>query len=266
MKYQASVALGGAKMAYNTVSRSAMTFRNRSHAGTQLASKLAHYACRDNVIVLTLPMGGVIVGHEIAKALSCPLDVIITRKIAFPDQPDVAIGVVSETGTVVRNNQLISTYKIPEDYIRHEIARQREEIEWRVALYRGGRRLPALQDKTVILVDDGIVTGSIMKSAILTLVRDNVDRLVAAMTVAERNAEREIHVMVDELVCLETSRDMVTIDSFYKDFSMVSDEEIMDILMAGRSGAERAEPDPAADADDDIEMAMGYMSRAGQIS
>lgn len=241
-----------------------MTFRNRSHAGTQLASRLAHYACKDNVIVLTLPMGGVIVGHEIAKALNCPLDVIITRKISFPGQPDVAIGVVSETGTVVRNNQLISTYKIPEDYIRREIARQREEIEWRVALYRGGRRLPSLNDKTVILVDDGIVTGSILKSAIQTLLRDNVERLVAALTVAERDAEREIHMMADELVCLETSRDMSAVDSFYRDFSMVSDEEIMDILMAGRSDAERVELDPAAD--DDIKMAMGYMSHARQIS
>jgi putative phosphoribosyl transferase len=138
-------------------------FRDRMDAGVELASGLEGYRDTEGVIVLALPRGGVVTGLEVASYLNCPLDVIIIRKIGFPGQPEFAIGAVSETGTVVLNENIISFYGVPKKYVEEEVSRQKEEIERRVAFYRKGPGLPGLEDKKIILVDDGIATGATMR-------------------------------------------------------------------------------------------------------
>lgn len=231
-------------------------FNDRTDAGARLAARLSHYSLKGDTIVLTIPREAVEVGREVARLLQCPFDVIITRKLCFPDQPDLAIGVVSETGTMVRNNLFNSSYRISKEYIAQEITRQKEEIEWRVTLYRGGRRLPSLQGKTVILVDDGVITGSILKSVIQTILREQAGRLVVAMTVASRDAARDIRMMADETVCLESPIELTSIGRFYRHSPLVTDEEIMETLMA-----DHIEPQPICH-DKAFEIPSRFISRA----
>lgn len=213
-----------------------MLYKDRKDAGIQLASKLMHYKGKEGVLALALPRGGVVTGYEIAKLLHCPLDVIIIRKIGFPGQPELAIGAVSETGAVVLNQKILSIYGIPEDYIKSEISRQREEIARRITLYRGGKGIPPLEGKIVILVDDGVATGTTMKAAISTLKKEEIARLVAALPVASKDAESEIKKMVDEWICLQTPYDFMAVGNYYKDFVQVSDEEVVEFLKVFMKG------------------------------
>src|SRR6185369_2027967 len=143
-----------------------MVFKDRKDAGKRLAGKLTQYGDRADVIVLGLPRGGVTVAYEIAKALHCPLDILIVRKIGFPGDPELAVGAVSETGSVVINEDIVSRYRVSREYLERETARQEEEIARRAALYRGGGGVPSLTGKSVILVDDGVATGATVKAAI----------------------------------------------------------------------------------------------------
>ncbi|HWR57924.1 MAG TPA: phosphoribosyltransferase [Thermodesulfovibrionales bacterium] len=207
-----------------------MLYRDRRDAGERLAARLTGYKDRADVLVLALPRGGVVTGHEVAHALNCPLDVLIVRKIGFPGQPELAIGALSETGAVSLNKRIIESYGIDEEYIRSEISRERKEVERRAALYRGDRGIPLLSGKVIILVDDGVATGATIKAAISTLKEENLSRLVAALPVASRKAEREIGQMVDEMVCLSAPDDFMAVGNYYRDFRQVSDDEVIDIL------------------------------------
>src|SRR6185369_13601757 len=133
-----------------------MVFRDRTDAGRQLAAELRHYEGNEDVIVLGLPRGGVTVAYEIAQALHCPLDILIVRKIGFPGNPELAVGAISETGSIALNKDIIATYRVSNAYLEQEISRQKEEIARRISLYRGGRGVPPLEGKSVILVDDGV--------------------------------------------------------------------------------------------------------------
>lgn len=215
-----------------------MLYKDRKEAGRRLAAKLTEYNDRYNVLVLALPRGGVVVGYEVARLLNTPLDILITRKIGFPGQPELAIGAVSETGSVALNEDIISTYRVPEDYIKKEISRQEKEIERRVNLYRGGKGIPPLEGKIIILVDDGVATGATMKAAISTLKKEKIKRIVAALPVASRDSEGEIRNMVDECVCLDAPYDFMAVGNYYQDFTQVSDEEVVEIL--GARGEKRA--------------------------
>jgi putative phosphoribosyl transferase len=178
-----------------------MIYKDRKDAGLQLVSRLTKYKDKEDVLVLALPRGGVVIGYEVAKALNCLLDIIIIRKIGFPGQPELAIGAVSETGAVVLNEDIISAYKVSKEYIEEEISRQKKEISRRIALYRGGKGIPPLDGKIIILVDDGVATGATLKAAISTLKKENIVRLVAALPVSSEEAEEEIKKMVDEWIC-----------------------------------------------------------------
>lgn len=205
-------------------------FKDRSDAGVQLALRLEMYKDRKDVLVLALPRGGVVTGYEIAGYLNVPLDIVIVRKIGFPGQPEFGIGAVSETGTVVLNQFIISTYGVPNDYIEHEISRQKEEISRRVNLYRKGKGLPELEGKTIILVDDGVATGATMKAAITTLREEDLTKLIAALPVAPPDVASEIKQMVDEFVCIEIHDDFSAVGAYYRDFTQVSDEEAVELL------------------------------------
>jgi predicted phosphoribosyltransferase len=211
-----------------------MIYKDRKDAGKQLAGKLTHYRDKPGVIVLGLPRGGVTVAYEIAGALRCPLDILIVRKIGFPGNPELAAGAISETGTVVLNEDILSRYGVSREYLARETDRQKEEISRRVALYRGGEGVPPLAGKTVILVDDGVATGATVKAAISTLKQEKIARLVAALPVASQDAEREIAKMVDEWVCLQAPAWFEAVGQYYTDFTQVEDEDVVAILKHGR--------------------------------
>jgi putative phosphoribosyl transferase len=207
-----------------------MVFADRKNAGKQLAEKLSLYRDKAEVIVLGLPRGGVTVAYEIARALHCPLDILIVRKIGFPGNPELAAGAVSETGTVVLNEDIVSGYGVSRTYLERETARQKEEIARRIALYRGGKGVPPLQGKTVILVDDGVATGATAKAAISTLKQEKIAKLVVALPVASREAERQIAPMVDEWVCLQAPAGFWAVGQYYSDFTQVEDEDVVAML------------------------------------
>ncbi len=207
-----------------------MIYKDRKDAGLQLASRLTKYKDREDVLVLALPRGGVVIGYEVAKALNCLLDIIIIRKIGFPGQTELAIGAVSETGAVVLNEDIISTYTVSKEYIEEEISRQKKEISRRITLYRSGKGIPPLDGKIIILVDDGVATGATIKAAISTLKKEKIVRLVAALPVSSKDAEEEIKKTVDEWVCPETPLDFAAVGNYYQDFTQVSDEEVVELL------------------------------------
>jgi putative phosphoribosyl transferase len=205
-------------------------FVDRKDAGLQLAEKLKHYKNRGGVLVLALPRGGAVTGFEIAHTTGAGLDVLIVRKIGFPGQPELAIGALSETGAVSLNEGVISHGGVSKKYIEDAIALQKKEIDRRIKLYRGGKRLEKLKGRTIILADDGVATGATMKAAIITLREEKLERLVAAVPVSPRDTADELKAMVDEFVCLYTPTDFMAVGNYYRDFSQVSDEEVAEIL------------------------------------
>ncbi|MBI4690954.1 MAG: phosphoribosyltransferase [Nitrospirae bacterium] len=205
-------------------------FRDRSEAGIDLAEKLKDYADSKEVLVLALPRGGVVTGFEIARRLNVLLDVLIVRKIGHPLQRELAIGAVSETGTVFLNRGIISTYRVSNEYIDDEISRQKEEISRRIHLYRKGKPIRELKGKTIILVDDGVATGATIKAAIETLKKEKINKLIAAVPVAPPDTAKELESMADEFICLETPLDFMAVGNYYQDFTQVSDGEVVDFL------------------------------------
>jgi len=205
-------------------------FVDRRDAGRQLAGLLKEYHGREEVLVLALPRGGVVVGFEIATQLKADLDVLIVRKIGFPWQPELAAGAVAETGTVVMNREIVSSSGAMDAYIEQETARQKEEIVHRVALYRKGAAIKALKDRTVILVDDGVATGATMKAAIEALKKEGLRKLVVAVPVAPSVTVEELRGMADEFLCIGTPPDFMSVGSHYFDFTQVTDEEVVRLL------------------------------------
>lgn len=204
-------------------------FADRKEAGALLAERLSRYRNQKDTLVLALPRGGVVTGFEVSRLLGLPLDIIIVRKIGFPGQPELAAGAVSETGAVVIN-PFAAAIKEIKALIGAETEIQKEEISRRVELYRGGGRLPSLEGRTIILVDDGAATGATIKAAITTLKEERINKLVVALPVAPPEAAGELAEMSDELICIETPRDFMAVGNHYGDFRQVSDREVIEIL------------------------------------
>jgi putative phosphoribosyl transferase len=213
-------------------------FHDRKDAGIQLAETLKHYKGNSSVLVLALPRGGVVVGFEIARYLNVPMDVFIVRKIGFPTEPEFAIGSVSETGTVYLNQSVISAYGVADKYIADETAHQKEEIAKKVKLYREGKKIGGLENKIIILVDDGVATGATMKAAITTLKKEKIEKLVIALPVAPPSTAAELKEMADEFICLETPYDFFAVGSYYHNFKQVSDVEVIELLQKTHTSSE----------------------------
>jgi putative phosphoribosyl transferase len=211
-------------------------FIDRKDAGMQLAERLKRYSEKKEVFVLALPRGGVVTGAEIARRLRIPLDVLIVRKIGHPHQPELAIGAVSETGTVELNRSIIAASGVPKAYIDEEVAVQKKEIERRVELYRSGKGIVPLEGRTIILVDDGVATGATLKAAIATLRKAKIERLVVAVPVAPPETAGEIKRMADEFICLETPSNFMAVGAHYSDFVQVTDEEVVKLLKQSAVG------------------------------
>ena len=205
-------------------------FRNRTEAGILLAKSLAAYADRPDVLILALPRGGVPVGFEIAKALHAPLDVVVVRKLGVPGQEELAMGAVATGGMQVLNTLVVRSLGISKREIELVAAKERLELERRERLYRGGRAAPDIRGRTVILVDDGIATGTTMRVAIAAVRRQQPSRLVLAVPVAPLSTCKEMKGAAEELVCLLSPEEFTAISLWYQDFPQTSDEEVCDLL------------------------------------
>jgi predicted phosphoribosyltransferase len=215
------------------VNRYMELFSNRVEAGRRLATALKGVVGKD-AVVLAVPRGGVVVGFEVARALSARLDVIIPRKIGAPYNPELAIGAMTEDGTVILDDELVKYLQVSKDYIREESERQRLEIERRLRLYRGDVPYPSLADREVIVVDDGIATGSTMKAALASVRRRKAKIVLVAIPVGPPSTIQELRKDADKVVCLLTPEPFYAIGQFYEDFTQTSDEEVAALLKLNR--------------------------------
>jgi len=205
-------------------------FLNRADAGRRLAKELSAYADRSDVVVLGIPRGGVVVAFEIAKALHVPLDIFVSRKLGVPGQEELAFGAVSSGAVRILDQEIVSALAISEKQIEECSQAARGELERRERLYRGSRPPLAVEGRTVILVDDGIATGSSMRAAIQALRQLKPARLAVAVPVAPQATWTRLKREVDDLVCVQTPKYFYAIGQFYEDFSQVDDEEVSALL------------------------------------
>jgi putative phosphoribosyl transferase len=205
-------------------------FHDRREAGQLLARQLTQFKGRNDVIVLALPRGGVPVAFEIARELRAPLDVFVVRKLGVPWQPELAMGAIAGKGTEVLNGDVVTAYNIPPHVIRAVAEREGQELQRRLQQYRGNRPFPDLVGRTVILVDDGLATGSSMRAGINALKQERPKAIVVAVPVAAAQTCQELSSEVDAVVCLYTPPDFSAVGRWYEDFSQTTDEEVHDLL------------------------------------
>jgi putative phosphoribosyl transferase len=209
-------------------------FQDRREAGRLLAERLAGY--RDqNLIVLALPRGGVVVGYEVARALGAPLDVVVARKLGAPWQPELAVGAIAPRGVRVLNEDVLAWLDISEDELQQIASLEASEMERRMHLFRGDRPEPMLKGKTVILVDDGIATGMTVQAAIEYIGQHEPGHLVLAVPVCASGTAEVLRSEVDDLVSLKTPFELLAIGYWYEDFEQVSDEEVVELLERSRA-------------------------------
>ncbi len=207
-----------------------MQFQDRREAGQLLAEELSSLRGTQDLIILGIPRGGVVVAYEVAKALSAPLDVYITRKIGAPFNPELAVGAVASDGTLVLDHDLIARVGASDDYIQTETERQRQEIERRMAAYRGARSAPDLQAKTVILVDDGVATGATVLASLRAIKHHQPAQLILAIPVGPPDTIRLLSQEADRVVCLFTPEVFWAVGSFYSVFDQTTDAEVVQLL------------------------------------
>jgi predicted phosphoribosyltransferase len=205
-------------------------FRNRCEAGRILARRLAAYAGRSDVLVLALPRGGVPVAYEIAEALCAPLDVFVVRKLGVPGYEELAMGAIARGVEPMLNRELVSALQIPGHVIQAVAAREMRELERRERTYRGYRPGPAIKGRIVILVDDGIATGSTMRAAIAAIRQQEPARLVVAVPTAALATAEEIRAFADECVFEMTPEPFYAVGLWYDDFAQTTDDEVRNLL------------------------------------
>lgn len=205
-------------------------FQNRKEAGQKLATKLSAYFGQTDVVVLALPRGGVAVGCEVARALHAPVDVFVVRKLGVPWNPELAMGAVATGGVRVLEQETVRSLAIPNEEIAKVAAREELEIERRERAYRGGRVPLPVAGKKVILVDDGIATGSTMRAGIAALRKLQPARIVIAVAVATHAACALLRTLADEVVCAIEAEDFFAIGEWYEDFTQLSDLEVQTLL------------------------------------
>lgn len=211
-----------------------MTFRDRFEAGNFLAQKLEHYADEPDVIVLALPRGGVPVAFEVAKALNAPLDVFLVRKLGVPGHEELAMGAIANGNIEVLNNQVVEPLQIPADLIESVARRERETIQRQREMYRGSEPPPKIEDRVVILVDDGLATGSTMRAAVTALRSQRPKRLIVAVPVGAAQTCAELGSDVDEVVCAISPERFMAVGAWYDDFSPTSDGTVIALLDQAR--------------------------------
>jgi putative phosphoribosyl transferase len=207
-----------------------VALKNREEAGRRLVERLIEYHGDPTAIVLALPRGVVAVGYQLSLGLHLPLDVFIVRKLGAPDNPEYALGAVGETGTIYLNPDAMAAYERSRSDFEEVIQAQQREIARRQNLYRQGRSLPILADRTIILADDGIATGSTFFAAVQSVKQLKPRRLIAAIPVGPVETIREVSTRVDELVVLATPDPFWAVGNHYVDFTQVSDHDVVEYL------------------------------------
>lgn len=205
-------------------------FHDRTEAGKLLAAQLGEYADRSDVWVLGLPRGGVPVAYQIAQALNLPLDICLVRKLGVPGQPELAMGAIAPGNIMVLNDEILRSIGISRLALQQVLEDEKQELERRDRTYRENRPEPDVQGKTVLLVDDGIATGSTLRAAIATLRQKHPQEIVVAVPVASVSACELLRAIVDKIICLSTPEPLNSIGMWYLDFSQTSDQEVKHLL------------------------------------
>ena len=209
-------------------------FQNRTEAGQLLAQKLSAYANRSDVMVLALPRGGVPVARVVAETLGVPLDVLVVRKLAVPGNEELAMGAIATGGVQVLNRHVLDNWEVTPADVAEAVADELPELIRRERVYRYGRVPLELHNHTVILVDDGIATGSSMRAAIAVLHAMRAGRIIVASPVTARESFMELRNLVSEFVTLSMPKNFETISRFYTDFRRTTDAQVRQILAAER--------------------------------
>src|SRR6266513_1335505 len=207
-----------------------MIFRDRTDAGRKLAARLKHYADRKDLLVLALPRGGVPVAYEVAKELNAPLDVFLVRKLGVPGHEELAMGAIASGGVRVLNQDVLRYIPVPQQAIDAVAAREQQELVRRERSYRGSRAPLDVRDKTVIVVDDGLATGSTMRAAVAALRKMEPKAITVAVPVAAPQTCEEFRNEGIEIACLRTPDPFEAVGLWYEDFSQTSDEEVQELL------------------------------------
>ncbi len=206
-----------------------MQFEDRVDAGKKLGRRLKE-SVPHGALVLGIPRGGVVVAAEVAEALGSPLDVVVTRKIEAPGEPEFAIGAVTQEGDVILDRQAAESLGAGQDYLDGQVKLKRKEVEDRVRKFRGDAPYPQIEGKVVVIVDDGIATGSSVEAAVMSVKKRKPKEIVVAVPVAPADAVETLAADGNRVVCLEEPPAFLAIGEFYRDFEQVPDEEVKRIL------------------------------------
>jgi putative phosphoribosyl transferase len=218
-----------------SLNESRYLFRDRTEAGRLLAEKLREYANRSDVVVLALPRGGVPVAFEVARALNAPLDVFVVRKLGVPGHEELAMGAIASGGVRELNQDVLRALGISRELVGLVAQREQRELQRREREYRDGRAPVDIRDRTVILVDDGLATGSSMRAAALALKSKQAAQIVVAVPVGAPSTCAEFEPEVDEVLCGVTPEPFWSVGRWYGDFSQTSDEEVRNLLRQAAS-------------------------------
>ena len=204
-------------------------FADRIEAGRALARLLGAYAHRDDVLILALPRGGVPVAFEVAQALDVPLDIFVVRKLGLPTNEELAMGALASGNVRVLNEEVVNSFGISESIIEAVAEKERVELERRERLYRGNAPFPAVGDKTIVLVDDGLATGSTMRAAVAALRRRHPHRIIVAVPVAPPSTCEILRSEADEVVTVATPEPFYAVGQWYKVFDQTTDWQVRDL-------------------------------------
>ena len=218
-------------------SNSSLEFADRHAAGRALAERLEEFAGRTDVVVLALPRGGVPVAYEVAQGLNAPLDVFVVRKLGVPGHEELAMGAIASGDVRVLNQDVLDWYRLSDGDVDAVARRERAELERREQLYRGGRPLTPIEGRVVILIDDGLATGSTMRAAVEAVRRLKPSRIVVAVPVGARDTCEQFREIADDAICVISPASFSAVGQWYVDFSQTTDDEVRQLLASrDRSG------------------------------
>ena len=210
--------------------RGRIGFADRREAGETLAARLEQYGGRSDVVVWARPRGGVPVGHQVAHTLGAPLDVYVVRKLGLPGHPEFAMGGIASGDVRVLNDDVVESYRLPPAAVEAVTRQERSELERRERAYRDGRPLVPLEARIVILVDDGLATGSTMRAAVLAVRRLHPARVVVAVPVGAWQACQDLREIADDVICAFTPEPFNAVGLWYANFSQTTDDEVRELL------------------------------------
>ena len=212
-----------------------LPFKDREEAGKELARALLEFRGK-NAVVLGMPRGGVVVAREVAESLGAPLDIVVTRKIGAPGEPEFALGAVTQEGDVIVDSRAAESVGATPEYLQEEARRKKSEVKERMRSLRGDMPYPSLEGKPVIIVDDGMATGNSMRAAVQSVRKRGPKEVVVAVPVAPKETVTELSRGGTRVVCLEQPRFFFAIGEFYRDFAQVEDSEVRALLESAWAG------------------------------